>query len=217
MNKLYISKLIAYIIQIISTIIVIYAFLQPIPSEHSQLKQSLALESIVQIIQIIVYSWLLIQFHLASMAPIRYLDWTLTTPLMLLAFVIYLNYEASEKTQPILKFLQKNKTELSIILLSNALMLLFGALGEFGYITKNFATIAGFIALLIVFYIIYTKYASKSKIGTLVFIPFTFVWSMYGVAYNFNEINKNLVYNILDTISKNLFGIFLSYKVLNIR
>lgn len=216
MNKLYTSKLIAYSIQIISIIIVIYAILQPIPDDKSSLKQSLTLEGIVQLIQIVVYTLLIVQFHLSSMASIRYLDWIITTPLMLTAFMIYLNYESTKESQTFLKFLKENKNELCVVLLANGLMLLVGIFGEFGYITKEIATIIGFLALLIVFYIIYNKYASKSRIGIIVFIPFALVWSMYGVAYNFDEVNKNFVYNILDTIAKNVFGLFLSYKVLKL-
>ena len=217
MDPLYTSKLIAYAVQIVSIIIVIYAFLQPLPTEHAPLKQSLGLETVVQIIQIAVYTWLITHFHLASMASIRYLDWILTTPLLLTAFVIYLNYEAKETSQTAKTFLQENKNDLYILLLANGFMLLFGFLGELGYISKEFATIIGCLALAIVLYIIYNKYASKSRIGTTVFIPFAFIWSMYGVAYNFGEVNKNVMYNILDTLAKNVFGLFLSYKVLSIQ
>lgn len=222
MNTLYISKLIAYAIQIISTIIVIYAYFQEIPPEHSPLIQALGLETIVQIIQVLVYTWLIIQFRLASMASTRYFDWIITTPLLLLAFIIYLNYEdnqankTNEEPQTIVSFIQENKKEISIVLIANGLMLLFGLLGELGYVSKGFATISGFIALLVVFGVIYTIYASKSEIGTIVFVPFASIWSIYGVSYNFGEINKNLSYNILDTISKNLFGLFLAYNVLSL-
>ncbi len=220
MKELYQSKLFAYSIQIISTIIVIYAFFQNIPPEHSPLKQSLGLEAMVQIIQVAVYTWLILQFHLASMASTRYLDWIITTPLMLVSLMIYLNYEAdlseSKQVDTFTTFIEENKNEICTVLIANGLMLLLGFLGELGYINKSVATIGGFIALLVVFWVIYNKYASKTKIGTMVFIPFASVWSMYGVAYNFNEVNKNLTYNILDTIAKNVFGLFLSYNVLSL-
>jgi hypothetical protein len=215
MRGLYRSKMAAYAIQFFSTIIIIYALLQPISSEHSPLKQALALETIVQIVQIVVYTWLIIQFHLASMASIRYLDWVITTPLMLLAFVIYLNYESNEEAQTMTTFLKENKNNIYLILLANGLMLLFGFCGELGYISKEFATIFGFISLLVVFYIIY-QYAKKSKIGIPVFITFASVWSFYGIAYNFDEVAKNITYNILDTIAKNAFGLLLSYRVLSL-
>jgi bacteriorhodopsin len=221
MNSLYISKLLAYFIQIISTIIVVYTFFQDIPLDNLPLKQVLGIESIVQIVQVIVYTILILQFNLANMASTRYLDWIITTPLMLLAFIIYLNYENdtynNTQIDTLNNFITENKNYIYIIFIANGLMLLLGLLGEFKYISKTSATIGGFIALLIVFGVIYKKYASKSKKSTLVFIPFVSIWSIYGIAYNFNENNKNFTYNILDTIAKNIFGLFISYNVLNIQ
>jgi len=219
MKALYTSKLAAYAIQIVSTIILIYAYFQQIPAEYTPLKQALALETIVQIIQVAVYTLLLVQFSLSKMAMTRYLDWIITTPLLLLAFMIYLNYQGNiSENKPVdtfKKFIKENRNDILFVILANGLMLLSGFLGELGYISKQSATITGFIALLTVFWII-NKYASKSKIGSIVFVPFAFVWSMYGIVYNFSDVNKNVVYNILDTIAKNVFGLFLSYNIFSI-
>jgi hypothetical protein len=46
MKALYTSKLAAYAIQIVSTIILIYAYFQQIPAEYTPLKQALALEKL---------------------------------------------------------------------------------------------------------------------------------------------------------------------------
>ena len=38
---------------------------------------------------------------------------------------------------------------------------------------------------------------------------------MYGIAHTFKNQAKNISYNILDLISKNMFGVFMVYMLLN--
>ena len=40
------------------------------------------------------------------------------------------------------------------------------------------------------------------------------IWSLYGVAAVLPTIPKNLSYNVLDIISKNFYGLFIYYKIL---
>jgi len=40
------------------------------------------------------------------------------------------------------------------------------------------------------------------------YLAFFVLWAFYGVAYFFNEVNKNVVYNVLDLFSKCFVGIF---------
>jgi hypothetical protein len=43
--------------------------------------------------------------------------------------------------------------------------------------------------------------------NTVVFSLFVVVWSIYGIAYHFEEKQKNVTYNYLDLTSKCLVGI----------
>lgn len=215
---LYTTKVSAFVVQIVSTIFMIYAFNQPISSSHIPIKNALYIEFIVQIVQIVVYAWLLIQFHLSSMAIIRYVDWFITTPLLLLAFMIYLKYESDppKEENSIQSFIVENQSDIYTILFANTLMLVFGFVGELGYISKLSATIAGFFAFAVAMIRLYNEFASKTNIGTLLFVPFAIIWSSYGIAYNFSAVSKNIAYNFLDTIAKNAFGVFLSYKYISV-
>jgi hypothetical protein len=96
-------------------------------------------------------------------------------------------------------------------------MLLFGYLGETGQITQMNGFILGTVSFIISFYIIYTNYASKSKLGTQLFTLLFSVWSIYGIAYLLNPIYKNIIFNILDIIAKNFFGLFLYYKISQVK
>jgi bacteriorhodopsin len=39
------------------------------------------------------------------------------------------------------------------------------------------------------------------------------IWALYGVAALFQPVLKNAAYNVLDVISKNFYGIFLSILI----
>jgi bacteriorhodopsin len=213
------SKYVSFVIQIITGIIALYAITQTVPMQHLPIKQSLVLELIVQFVQILMYLWLIMKFHLLSMAKTRYIDWFITTPIMLLSLMLYFKYEAKksddEDTQNTLNDLfENNKGTIYIAIIANLIMLVFGILGEFEYISKTSSTIIGFVSLSVVFYVIWKDLASKSVIGSFVFLPFAIIWSLYGLAFNLDETSKNIFYNVLDVCAKNMFGLFLSYKVI---
>jgi bacteriorhodopsin len=219
MKVLFISKLISFIIQIIAAIIGVYALFQKISPKNFALQQSLAIEMFVQAIQMSMYIWLIFNLYLPSMALIRYIDWFITTPLMLISLMLYFYYEKNiyeNKNSENLfsNFIKDYKQTIYIVIISNAFMLLFGIAGELKYIDKKLAISGGFISLLITISFIYNKFVSKSKNAIYLFIPFTIVWSLYGIAYMLPELQKNIFYNILDVIAKNFFGIFLAIKVL---
>jgi hypothetical protein len=62
----------------------IYSLLQDIPDFHNVLKSVLTIETLVQIIELIFYTWYAFQVHrIADVTRYRYYDWLVTTPLML--------------------------------------------------------------------------------------------------------------------------------------
>ena len=85
-----------------------------------------------------VTSWMAALLFYQKMASKRYYDWVITTPLMLLATIMYMKYlEFREnKIDPqgsIIKFndfLRENSVNISKITVSNFIMLVFGYLGE---------------------------------------------------------------------------------------
>ena len=52
------------------------------------------------------------------------------------------------------------------------------------------------------------------------FTPFMGVficWFMYGISAMFDPIRKNISYNMLDIVAKNFYGLFIYYKILQLR
>ena len=132
----------------------------------------------------------------------RYTDWFITTPFMLLALCMVLGYENKKliKIYPLL-----------LTLAFNFAMLLFGYLGEIRVLTKNLASIIGFVFFFLTYGTIWKIFMNGSKITSqskYIFWVFLGVWSLYGVFYHTKETTKMFGYNILDLISKAFIGIF---------
>ncbi len=130
---------------------------------------------------------------------LRYIDWAITTPIMLLTLSLVLSFNS--KTKILLHWFL-------VSIFFNYIMLYTGYLGETGQLNRNMSQLLGFIAFLITFGVIYIQYLLRFNFDNLViFGAFLVVWSLYGVAFNFTELNKNITYNYLDLISKCFMGI----------
>jgi hypothetical protein len=121
----------------------------------------------------------------------------------------------SKKSSNSLKLLyesfQNNKETIIPIVILNAIMLLFGYLGEVKLMNNYLAVSLGFLPFFAMFYIIYENYAKFTSNGETLFWYFSVVWSLYGLAAIMPYFWKNISYNILDIFAKNFFGIFLAY------
>lgn len=106
---------------------------------------------------------------------------------------------------------ENNKETIIPIVILNAIMLLFGYLGEINKMNNYLAVFLGFLPFFAMFYIIYENYAKFTQNGETLFWYFSVVWSLYGVAALMPFVWKNISYNILDIFAKNFFGIFLAY------
>jgi bacteriorhodopsin len=147
------------------------------------------------------------KINIKEVSQIRYVDWSLTTPFMLLSLGLVLSYNLKIN----FKF-----THFIIAVILNWSMLLCGYLGEIEKIDRKMATIGGFIMFALLFYFIYWNYVKdkKSFVNFVTFFIFLVIWSVYGIAYNLNETLKNTIYNILDLFAKCFIGIgFWGYLV----
>lgn len=192
--------------------IIDYVALQ-VESADELLKDLLKVELFVQIIEFMFYSWLIFSFTKSqNITPFRYLDWAITTPLMLMTLSAFLSHDGS-KTR-LRDFLSTHTNSLVLIFFLNAAMLFFGLMGELGVLNKYTSTALGFIPFALNFkYIKDTFLQSPDLLKNIVFYWFVVVWGMYGVFAVMPYTVKNTGYNILDLFSKNFFGLFLAYTV----
>lgn len=210
------------LIQFLTGIVGFIGLFKTVGVNEQILIEILQIEMFVQVIQFSFYIILLrnVAQNAINMAAIRYIDWFITTPIMLFTIIVYLKYEEYKeknirKPLTLANFINENKNNIYIIFTFNLLMLLFGFLGELNIIDLNTATIFGFLTFIVSFSIIYQEYAIQSLIAENLYLILFVIWSLYGVAYLFPVVEKNNTLNILDLFSKNFFGIFLYFKIKN--
>jgi bacteriorhodopsin len=204
------------VIQFIVGIIDYAALKTEINSKDEFLKDLLKVELVVQVIEFIFYIWLFYFFKTVSrnITPFRYLDWALTTPLMLITLSAFLTHDDSTSSR-LSDFLSNNVGSIIKIVILNATMLLFGFIGELGYLNPYVSSALGFIPFTMNFKYIKDTFlpSSEDKVKNGIFYWFVFFWGLYGVSAVMSYTNKNTAYNILDIFAKNFFGLFLAYII----
>jgi len=132
----------------------------------------------------------------------RYSDWIISTPLMLLVLSLVLGYENKVDVH-FLPFLA--------VLVFNFLMLGFGYIGEINLLDRTLANFIGFIFFFLTYGTIWKQFMTGSKVtkqSKMIFWLYLGLWSLYGVFYQTNETTKMVGYNILDLLAKAFVGIF---------
>ena len=215
---IYISGIISLIVQFLVGLIDFLAINKEVSPKDEFLKDLLKVELVVQVVEFIFYIWLFYYFNSVSrnITPFRYLDWSITTPLMLITLSAFLNHDETKPTR-LSDFLSNHTGSIIKIVLLNATMLLFGLIGEFGYLSVYTSTALGFIPFILNFNHIKDTFlsSSKDKVKNILFYWFVFFWALYGVFAVMNYTIKNTGYNILDIFAKNFFGVFLAYIILS--
>ena len=211
---LYQSLILSFGIQTTVLLIDIYGLNIKIPKDKLLFNQLLKMELGVQLVEMIFYVFIIYNFSsINNITPKRYYDWVITTPIMLVTLIAYLDSD-SRQYKDIFEFISTHKTILKKIVVANLAMLSFGLLGEYGII--NLAIYLGFIPFIYYFYLIYQHYIEdkkEAKDKKPLYWFFFVVWALYGISAFLPYVLKNTAYNILDIFSKNGFGVFLVYVI----
>jgi bacteriorhodopsin len=144
----------------------------------------------------------------AGIDRLRYVDWTITTPLMLVSLSLFLSLKTNQKI---------HIKEIFVIVVLDWIMLYFGNLGEQRIINRQLADILGFIPLVIIFWLLYSRYIKgrNNLFNNVLYIVYLIIWFSYGVAYMYNEGTMNTIFNVLDCIAKAFVSIGISFYLLN--
>ena len=135
---------------------------------------------------------------LHEITKIRYIDWSITTPLIILVILLFYGGNTHHPLASVY----------GTLVLLNWGMLGSGYLGELGTINRSTGCLVGFLFFAAMLYTLYSC-CVPTKSNHAVFFLFAIIWSFYGVAYLLDEEKKNIMYNILDVISKAIFGVIL--------
>ena len=202
---------ITYTLLLTTTII---TFIEAIRTPNPKIRHILNLETCISFVASYFYTLFITQIKdknidWNSITQTRYIDWSITTPMMLLALCLVLSMNIGTSIHL--------KTIITIVILNYA-MLFFGYLGEIKTIGIYLAVTLGFIAFFLMFFIIYVNFVKPkySRANYILFGIYFVIWSMYGVVYLFDEENKNIITNILDLNAKCLVGLGLWVYYTNI-
>jgi len=197
------------IVQALSTVFSVKGILTPVAASKQVLVNVLKLELLVTSIQLAWYVNLYKSFNLATMSTRRYSDWFITTPLMILSMAVYYVYESGKTFT-----FEKYKNSLVQMFVANFIMLFVGFLAEKGLMDRVVALGIGFAAFGFVFKKLYDEFRTEES--DEIYKLLTGVWALYGVAFMLPDVQKNIMYNGLDLISKNFFSFFLYRKIVHV-
>lgn len=203
-------------VQVISIFIGLFGLTIPLNPVDQILTSMVGLETLVSIIQTSFYVWYSYHFKdVAEATFYRYNDWFITTPIMLYTTILYYDYKNNPDEKKTIKSVwNEHQSKLITIFIFNAMMLLFGYLYEISVLDLFTSNVMGFIGLIGSFYIIYDSFVVKNLPSNLpLFIFMSVVWGLYGVAATLSPTPKAIFYNLIDTVSKNFYGMFLTYTV----
>lgn len=213
-NPMYISFFLSFLALSGTTVITFLASFTEEAKDNQYLRGSLISETCVNIIAGFTYTYFLKfladkKLQLENVTTIRYIDWFLTTPLLLVSFALYTAYSNNRGGTGGPKDL--DGIPLIYIIVLNLLMLGAGFLGEtkkIGLYTGFFLGFAFFAPLM---YFLYDEYVKDTdgNGNLIVYILFVVVWGLYGLAYLLGTKWKNISYNALDVISKAGFGMLI--------
>jgi bacteriorhodopsin len=185
-------------------------FIEAIRTSYPTVRHVLNLETCISVVagyfysvfvtQIDKYSAEGVAIDWAEITKTRYIDWSITTPMMLLALCVVLSNSIGTKvTFPVI----------AAIVGLNYTMLYIGYLGETEKLSRFVAMIGGFVPFAAMFYLIYLNYVSPkySMANWILFCVYLFVWSCYGLVYMLSESYKNIAMNVLDLTAKCIIGL----------
>jgi bacteriorhodopsin len=211
----------SFLVQILIGLLQIKGLFINLSPENAILTDILKLESFVQGVEAFFYYWLINNFDKKNtITQTRYFDWALTTPTMLLSSIMYFKFlENKDKklSEPInfMEFIENNKGTITKILIYNWLMLAVGYFGEMGLIPKSIYIPIGFVFFILSFKEIYDNFAIHNDESKKLFYFIFIIWALYGVAAMLPFTQKNIMYNLLDIVSKNFYGIYIYKQVIN--
>jgi bacteriorhodopsin len=190
-------------------------FIEALKTADPVLRHIMNLETAVSIVAGYVYSIFVDEIGKHGFRPkeinlIRYADWAITTPLLLLALSLFLAYTNGK--------LVWNEWNFFVVLVLNLVMIGTGYIGELNRGNDPqktirygiYAFIAYALLFLYLFFTLLRDKAARSWIKIIFFFSVAVLWKFYGIVYYWkDDIARNIAYNVLDCLSKGCIGLTL--------
>ena len=180
------------------------SFFVPLPAaEREGLEAIFALELTSQFVEMAWYTVVVCRYR-TILTWTRYADWVVSTPLMLLSLALFFYHR---RGRPVWDVGAAPALYASLAL--NWAMLAAGFAVERGRAPRAPGLAAGFAALAGSFVCLGTLLDARDGASVGLFGATAAVWALYGVAAALRDVPKNVGYNALDVVSKNIYGVFL--------
>ena len=180
-------------------------FIEAMRTSNTTVRHILNLETAISLIAGYFYSVFVEKINAKGSIPyseitiLRYVDWSMTTPLMLLVLAMFLSSHV-KKDLPL-------SLLLGVVGLDYA-MLYAGYLGEIGQLERWTAWGIGVVAFFGMFGLLYQRFLHKCQLSNyIIFSIFVSIWAMYGIFYMMDETSKNVGMNVLDLFAKCFVGL----------
>jgi len=179
--------------------------IEALRTKDQTVRNVLNLETCISIVAAYFYGMFISRMESGNkqdIVQLRYVDWSVTTPMMLISLILTILYSSGGG------FIHLQDFAITMVL--NYGMLLCGYLGEANYMDRILANGIGFIFFGGLFGYLYKTYMKKySLASSILFSVYVVLWSLYGVVYFLPHDEKMLGYNVLDFTAKCLVGLFL--------
>jgi len=185
----------------------VITFIEALRTKVPMVRHIMNLETCISIVAAYFYSQFVISIEKSTVDygyinTLRYTDWFITTPMMLLALCLVLSYNVG---------VHLNIWFYALIVFLNFMMLWLGYKGDTQSMPKFYAWALSFSMFFLMFFIIgYMFVFGRGFVAnTVLFTLYVVLWSIYGIAYFMEDSQKAILYNALDAMAKCLVGLIL--------
>lgn len=198
-------------VQLVVGAVTAAAFFVEYPAgEEDGLKVIVGLEFASQVVEFLWYLWIVLTRQRIR-TWYRYVDWVVSTPVMLLSTAMFLSLRrmppGGDSLRAVLDVFED--PGLYATLGFNWWMLAFGYLLERGTLRPLLGLAMGGVGLVGSFTFLARFVDAHDAVSMALFFTMYAIWSLYGVAAALDDVPKNVAYNGLDVVSKNFYGLFL--------
>ena len=200
------------IVQGLAGIATVVTFFVPGPEDYvytDEVRLIVGIEGVSQLIEFMYYLVAVVWFGGNISTWTRYIDWYLSTPVMLISTALFFVHRSQSGRDLVRTLDVREEPNLYLALSLNALMLSFGLAMELEALSRVVGIGFGTLALSASFSFLARYVDDDDVMSTSLFWIMFGVWLLYGVAAAFSYVPRNTMYNILDIVSKNFYGVFL--------
>jgi len=197
-------------LQLLTGIVTLVGFAVPVSAHASRVDDIyliLGIETASQVIEFLYYLVALFWFKGAISTWTRYIDWFVSTPAMLLSTAMFFVHRADGDVVQVLDPVAS--PFMYVALAFNALMLSFGLASELSAVPRFAGLLLGAAAFTASFSFLARYVNDDDVLSEALFYCIFGVWYLYGVAAALPYEPKNVMYNLLDVVAKNFYGVFL--------